>query len=115
LQTADPIIAGTAVDEIYLLNRSDLDKIGLAGVAWAYYFFSIQFREDPEIACAVYPHDKLSGRLTREECATSNLSHWPGIADPDEAMNHDAFLRRLLALSPIRPEARSPVEKAGQC
>jgi hypothetical protein len=114
LQIPDPKISETVIDEICSLGWSDLDRTGLTGVAWAYYFFSIQFRENLEMACAVYPNDKLLERLSREECATDNLSPWPGVADPDEAMNHDEFMRRLLALSPIPPEMRRQVEEAGQ-
>jgi hypothetical protein len=114
LQITDPLISETAIDEICSLNWSDLDRTGLTGVAWAYYFFSIQFRENLEMACALYPNDKLLERLAREECATDNLSPWPGVADPGEAMNHDEFMRRLLALSPIPPEMRRRVEEAGR-
>ena len=88
------------------------DEDDVLFVAHAYYFFSIQFRENLEIACRLYPADERLSRLRAEECDTDNLSPWEGVAAPGEAMNHDEFMRRALALSPIsRPQA---IERAGR-
>jgi hypothetical protein len=108
------IIPERALDEICALNWTGLGVGELTGVAWAYYFFSIQFRENLEIACAAHPDDELLRQLAREECATDNLSPWPGVSEPGEAMDHDEFMRRLLALSPISPEIQHQIEDAGQ-
>jgi hypothetical protein len=73
--------------------------------AWAYYYFSVQFRENLEIALRLYPGDAKLQELELGECNTDNLSPWPGVADAGEKLNHDEFMRRLLCLSPV-PEAR---------
>jgi hypothetical protein len=104
----------SGLDEICALNWTGLGIEGLTGVAWAYYFFSIQFRENLQIACAAHPDDDLLRQLAQEECATDNLSPWPGVAEAGEAMDHDEFMRRLLALSPIPAEVRRRIEDAGQ-
>jgi hypothetical protein len=70
-------------------------------VAKAYYFFSIQFRENLEIACRLYPNDQMLKQLCEGECDTDNLSPWPGIAAVGEKLNHDEFVRRLLSLQAI--------------
>jgi hypothetical protein len=75
-------------------------------VAWAYYFFSIQFRENLEIARNMFPADVKLQDLMREECNTDNLSPWPGVAASGEKMNHDEFMRRLLELSSVSDETR---------
>jgi hypothetical protein len=69
-------------------------------VAVSYYFFSIQFRENLELACALFPQDLLLQRLKAEECDTDNLSPFPGVAALGERMNHDEFMRRALRLTP---------------
>jgi len=101
------------VDEISQLDWSGLTQDDLVDVAWAYYHFSVQFRENLQIACQLYPQDKLQ-QLEQEECNTSNLSPWPGVAAAGEKMNHDEFMRRLLQLSPISEERRSNLERIGQ-
>jgi len=73
-------------------------------VANAYYYFSIQFRENLEIACRLHPHDSKLATLLRGECNTDNLSPWPGVSASGERMNHDEFMRRLLGLQKIRRE-----------
>ena len=75
-------------------------------VAWAYYFFSIQFRENLEIARRLHPADDKLLDLEQGECDTSNLSPWPGVAAPGERMNHDEFMRRSLALGPMSDDKR---------
>jgi hypothetical protein len=96
----EPSADQPAIDEICNLNWSGLTESDQIGVAWAYYYFSIQFRENLQIACTMYPEDENLERLEREECNTDNLSPYPGIAMPGERLNHDEFMRRALALSP---------------
>jgi len=74
-------------------------------VALAYHFFSVQFRENLEIACRLNPNDDNLKHLHREECNTDNLSPWKNIAEAGEAMNHDEFIRRLLTLQHIENAA----------
>ena len=104
----------TVINEICRLNWRNLTQDELTGVAWAYCFFSIQFRENLEIARELYPDDHKLGQLEQEECNTRNLSPWPGVADIGEKMNHDEFMRRLLKLSIIDNERRHRFEKIGQ-
>jgi hypothetical protein len=92
-------------------NRSEHDMVA---VAWAYYYFSVQFRESLEICCAFYPDDQDLARLKLEECDTSNLSPFPGVALPGEKMNHDEFMRRLLELSPVSQHEREFFETIGE-
>ena len=73
--------------------------------AWAYYYFSIQFRENLQIARRLHPQDEKLVELDAAECNTDNLSPWPGVADPGERMNHDEFMRRSLTLGSI-PDAK---------
>lgn len=75
-------------------------------VAKAYYYFSIQFRENLEIACRLRPGDADLAMLREGECDTDNLSPWPGVATPGERLDHDEFMRRLLELQPV-PDTRS--------
>ncbi len=96
------------INEICDLKWSKLTTDDMVSVAWGYYYFSIQFRENLEIARELYPDDAKLQRLEQEECDTSNLSPWPGVAMPGEKMNHDEFMYRALALSPI------PVEKSAR-
>ncbi len=70
-------------------------------VAKAYYYFSIQFRENLEIACRLRPGDALLQKLSAGECDTDNLSPFPGICTVGEKLNHDEFMRRLLAFQPV--------------
>jgi hypothetical protein len=90
-----------AVDDICGLNWQDLTSQDMIGVAWAYYYFSIQFRENLEAARSLYPDDDNLKHLQREECDTDNLSPWPGVAEIGEKMNHDEYMRRTLELLPI--------------
>jgi hypothetical protein len=102
------------IDEICSLGWPRLTEAELTGVAGAYYYFSVQFRENLEIACSLYPADRLLMRLAQEECNTDNLSPWPGVAERGEKLNHDEFMKRLLRLSPVLPEVQHTVGKAGQ-
>ena len=89
------------IDEICQLEWEALSAYDMVCVAWAYYYFSIQFRENLQIACSVYPDDEKLKDLKREECDTDNLSPWPGVAGVGEKMNHDEYMRRALKLYPI--------------
>ncbi len=105
---------GNTIDEICGLNWTGLDSGGLIKVAWAYYYFSVQFRENLTTARRLHPQDPMLEQLEQEECDTSNLSPWPGVADAGERMNHDEFMRRLLRLSPIAEAERLALEGIGQ-
>jgi hypothetical protein len=89
------------IDAIRHLPWHELESDEVLCVAHAYYYFSIQFRENLEIARSVWPDDLGLARLYEEECNTDNLSPWPGVADAGEKLNHDEFMRRLLALQPM--------------
>jgi hypothetical protein len=92
-----------SIREICDLNWSAASSETLTGVAWAYYHFSIQFRENLQIARSLLPDDPKLQQLEKEECDTDNLSPWPGVAKLGEHMNHDEFMRRSLELCPISP------------
>ena len=101
------------VDEICQWDWTRLTSDEMVAAACAYYYFSIQFRENLEIARQEFPTDEKLKQLEREECNTSNLSPWPGVALPGEAMNHDEFMRRTLLLQPIAPELQAQFDAAG--
>lgn len=104
----------SVIAEIARLNWTVLDEQELLAVALAYYYFSIQFRENLLEALRMSPEDGLLRELVAGECDTDNLSPWLGVAQPGERMDHDEFMRRSLALSPLAPAVRATVEKAGQ-
>jgi hypothetical protein len=87
------------IDQICNWNWPLLAKEELIDVAWAYYYFSIQFRECLEIARRLYPDDVNLIELDNGERDTDNLSPWPGVAEVGEKMNHDEFMRRTLQLA----------------
>ena len=101
------------IAEIAGLQWTSLDENELLAVAWAYYYFSIQFREYLLETSSLYPDDVLLQQLIAGECNTDNLSPWPGVANPGECINHDEFMRRAVELSPIAPEVRIAVDEAG--
>lgn len=101
------------IAQICDLNWAGLSEEEMLAAAWAYYFFSIQFRENLELACDLYPEDANLARLKREECATGNLSPFPGVAAAGEKMDHDEFMRRLLRLCPIAEQTRRDFTEAG--
>jgi len=105
-------IFDSVVEGICRMAWDDLDSDEVMRVAKAYYYFSIQFRENLEIARARHPDDAKLGELCEGECDTANLSPWPGIAAPGERMNHDEFMRRLLSFHPVDRDAR--LSDAGQ-
>ena len=89
------------IDEICDLNWAELNEEDLIRVAWAYYHFSVQFRECLEIAREMYPDDERLLQLDHGERHTDNLSPWPGVAKLGEKMNYDEFMRRTLELTKI--------------
>ena len=102
------------VDAICALKWSALSRDDLAAAAAAYYYFSIQFRENLEIACQLYPGDEKLQQLELGECNTDNLSPWPGVADDGEKLDHDEFMRRLVDLSSGDRPRRSIIDGIGQ-
>jgi hypothetical protein len=101
------------IDQICNLNWGALDEENLISVAWAYYHFSVQFRECLEIARQSYPDDDRLLQLDSGERNTDNLSPWPGVAAAGEKMNHDEFMRRTLALAEIPEERRCALAAIG--
>ena len=101
------------VDEICALRWSDLSRDELAVVANAYYYFSVQFCETVEIACAENPADRNLIELRDGECDTDNLSPYPGVAAKGERMNHDEFMRRVAMMSNTDRNTRDRVEQLG--
>ena len=102
------------VEQIAQLDWSGLSAGDLTCVQWAYYYFSVQFRESLEIACMLFSDDEQLAQLKREECDTANLSPYPGIAALGERMNHDEFMRRVLAVSDIDPARRARLQQLGE-
>ncbi len=85
----------------------------MVSATWAYYFFSVQFRENLEIATDFFPEDNNLRKLLGEEANTDNLSPYPGIAAPQERLDHDEFMRRALQFAPITAAQRHDCEQAG--
>jgi hypothetical protein len=92
------------IDRICGFNWESLCEEEIVRIAYAYYYFSIQFRENLDIACRLHPEDRDLRKLHLEECNTDNLSPWAGVAEPGEKLNHDEFMRRLLTLQPVPDE-----------
>lgn len=93
------------ISEICGMDWEALDSEDVLQVAHAYYYFSVQFRENLEIALRLRPQDPKLHELHRGECNTDNLSPWPGVTAAGEKVNHDEFMRRLLGLQPLPREA----------
>ena len=102
------------VDEIAGFRWASLSRAELVRAAWAYYFFSVQFRESLEHACDLHPWDQQLQDLRDGECDTDNLSPFPGIAEPGERMNHDEYMHRVLALSGLPQSERVALDQLGQ-
>src|SRR3984893_16990526 len=102
------------MDDICDLNWGNITSECLINVAWAYYHFSVQFRENLEIARGLYPYDDRLQKLDHGERDTDNLSPWPGVAAIGERMNHDEFMRRTLALTTISDSRRRNLAAIGQ-
>ena len=67
------------IDDICDFNWNGLTQEDLIDVAWAYYHFSVQFRENLEIARNLYPDDERLMELDRGKRDTDNFSPWPGV------------------------------------
>jgi hypothetical protein len=102
------------IDDICGLNWINLTEDDLINVAWVYYHFSVQFRENLEIARNLYPDDDRLRQLDHGERDTDNLSPWPGVAVSGERMNHDEFMRRTLDLTTIPESRRRSLAAIGQ-
>ena len=113
-QIAESFSHDRVVDAICALNWTALGREDLTAIAATYYYFSIQFRENLEIACQLYPDDEKLQQLELGECNTDNLSPWPGVAHPGEKLDHDEFMRRLLDLSPMDALRRNFIDGIGQ-
>lgn len=101
------------IDDICALRWSALTSAEMVDAAWAYYFFSIQFRESLKAARRLYPTDEKLMQLEQEECDTDNLSPWPGVTAPGEHVNHDEFMRRTLMLAPLDPAREKELQAIG--
>jgi hypothetical protein len=104
--SAPQFVFDSVIDGICRMAWGDLDSDEVMRVAKAYYYFSIQFRENLEIARARLPDDEKLAELYAGECDTDNLSPWPGVAAPGERMNHDEFMRRLLTFHGVDRDDR---------
>ena len=102
------------IDDICNMNWINLTQEDLINVAWVYYYFSVQFRENLEVARNLYPDDDRLRRLDQGERDTDNLSPWPGVAAIGERMNHDEFMRRTLTLTTISESRRRDLAALGQ-
>ena len=102
------------VEDICSLRWASLTRNQLIAVAWAYYFFSVQFRENLEMACELFPGDERLILLREGECDTDNLSPYPGVAASGERMNHDEFMRRVLAQSGLSESAAAELNRLGE-
>ena len=102
------------INDIANLNWSILTGKELMGVSVAYYYFSVQFREALETACDLYPSDHNLIELRNGECNTDNLSPCPNIASVGEKINHDEFMKRVVAMVSLDPGERDRIERLGQ-
>ena len=57
-QTSAHLAYQREIDDICRLNWTGLSQADLTKVAWAYYYFSIQFRENLEVARSLFPDDE---------------------------------------------------------
>jgi len=101
------------VAAICALDWQGLTRAELMDAMWAYYFFSIQFRENLLVARALFPGDAKLKALESEECDTANLSPYPGVADEDERLNHDEFMRRAIGLVPMDARRSREIRRHG--
>ena len=102
------------IDDICQLPWSVLSEQECVHAAWAYYYFSVQFRETLKIARQLHPADEKLLDLEQAECDTDNLSPWPGVAMAGEKMDHDEFMRRSLALGSIPATTQAQFDEHGQ-
>ncbi len=113
MQTVVDFAYEETIEQICHLNWPGLGQEDTIAAAWAYYFFSVQFRENLQIARILHPADEKLQDLEREECDTDNLSPWPGVAQPKEKLDHDEFMHRVLALTPVPDSKRLHFKAAG--
>jgi hypothetical protein len=106
LDLRDRFAFQSIIDGVCRMAWDELDSDEVMQVAKAYYYFSIQFRENLEIACTRFPDDEKLAKLYAGECDTDNLSPWPGVAAVGERMNHDEFIRRLLTFHSVDRDER---------
>jgi hypothetical protein len=104
----------SVIDEIGDLNWSALTRTDLMAVCCAYSYFSVQFVDAVHIACGLYPADPKLAQLREGECDTDNLSPYPGIAGMGERMNHDEYMRRVVARSSLDRRERDRVDELGR-
>src|SRR6516162_9915322 len=102
------------INDICNMNWINLTQEDLINVAWVYYYFSVQFRENLEVARNLYPDDDRLRQLDEGERDTANLSPWPGVAAVGERMNHDEFMRRTLELTRISERQRRKLAAIGK-
>src|SRR5579863_8066253 len=102
------------IDDICDLKWDVLDQEDVISIAWVYYYFSVQFRENLEIARKLYPDDERLLELDHGERDTNNLSPWPGVAAAGEKMNHDEFMRRALELTKMSDDRKQSLSAIGQ-
>jgi hypothetical protein len=114
LQISDALEFDTKIAAICDLNWEGLTAKELLKVARAYYYFSIQFRENLTIARGLYSDDDNLRNLEESECNTDNLSPWPEVAQVGEKIDHDEFMHRLLALSPIAEKDAVSLQLIGE-
>ncbi len=104
----------TLVSEICQMKWEKLDHDQILDSAWIYYYFSIQFRENLEIARKLFPNDSRLEELDRGERDTDNLSPCPGVVAAGERVNHDEFMLRSLRLEQIDPSRRRRLQAIGE-
>jgi hypothetical protein len=114
MQTMVEFAYERVIAEICNLDWSNLGDEEVIDVAWAYYFFSVQFRENLQIARMLHPDDEKLQDLEREECNTNNLSPWPDVAQAGEKMDHDEFMKRVVSLAPIPETKRDFFNECGK-
>jgi hypothetical protein len=108
-----PFAFEAVIDDICRMRWQALTTGELMQAAKVYYYFSIQFRENLEIASRLHPEDRLLQELREGECDTDNLSPWPGVSEVHERLDHDEFMRRLLSFQTIeRDDELSEIGKA---
>jgi hypothetical protein len=93
------------IDGICRMGWERLNSNEVMRVAKAYYYFSVQFRENLAIARARHSDNPKLAALWSGECETDHLSPWPGEA-AGERMSYDEFMRRLLEFHPAGRDKR---------
>lgn len=101
------------VDDIRDFQWAKLTRAELLAVAQAYYYFSVQFCENTDIAVRMYPDDQQLAELRLGECDTDNLSPYPGLLLDGEKANHDEYMRRVITLSSLPWEEKLRVDRLG--